>query len=227
MEEYEGDNADHYTPGALDGSRAGFFEANVNNIGKRSSHEMESTLLHEAVPGHHLQTARAMELAGLPFFRRSGWYTAYGEGWALYSESLGYEMGFYKDPYQRFGALSNEMLRACRLVIDTGLHALGWGRQQSIDYLARNSGVDVGFATAEIDRYIVLPGQALGYKIGELRIKALREKGREALGDGFDVRRFHNAVLDDGPVPLTVLEQRIDEWIAASSRASKTTGKKS
>ncbi|MGZ5101217.1 MAG: DUF885 domain-containing protein, partial [Usitatibacter sp.] len=145
----------------------------------------------------------------------SGWYVAYGEGWALYAESLGYEMGMYKDPYSRFGALSAEMLRACRLVIDTGLHAFGWTREQSIRYLAENSGVHPDFAAAEVDRYIVLPGQALGYKIGELKIKALRAKARAALGDKFDIRRFHNAVLDDGAVPLTVLETRIDEWIAA------------
>ena len=214
MEAYEGDNSDHYTPGALDGTRAGFFEANVNNLEKRPSHEMESTLLHEAVPGHHLQNARAQELAGLPTFRRAVWYVGYGEGWALYSESLGYEMGFYKDPYSRFGALSAEMLRACRLVVDTGLHSLGWTRDQAIRYLADNSGVHPDYAAAEIDRYIVWPGQALGYKVGELKIKALRTKAKAALGERFDLRRFHNAVLDDGALPLTVLEARIDEWIA-------------
>jgi uncharacterized protein (DUF885 family) len=221
MEAFEGDNADHYSPPPLDGSRAGFFEANVNNLEKRPSHEMESTLLHEAVPGHHLQNARARELEGLPLFRRSGWYVAYGEGWALYAESLGYEMGMYKDPYSRFGALSGEMLRACRLVIDTGLHAFGWTREQSIRYLAENSGVHPDFAAAEVDRYIVLPGQALGYKIGELKIKALRAKARAALGDKFDIRRFHNAVLDDGALPLTVLESRIDEWIAIQKTIQK------
>jgi uncharacterized protein (DUF885 family) len=220
MEAYEGDNADHYTPGALDGSRAGFFEANVNNLSKRPSHEMESTLLHETVPGHHLQYARARELSGLPLFRRAGGYNAYGEGWALYSESLGYEMGFYKDPYSRFGALSAEMLRACRLVIDTGLHSMGWTRAQSVRYLADNSGIHEDFAAAEVDRYIVWPGQALGYKIGELKIKALRDKARAALGGKFDIRKFHNAILDDGALPLTVLEERIDEWIAATSRAA-------
>jgi uncharacterized protein (DUF885 family) len=214
MEAYEGDNSDHYTPGALDGTRAGFFEANVNNLEKRPSHEMESTLLHEAVPGHHLQNARAQELAGLPTFRRAVWYVGYGEGWALYSESLGYEMGFYKDPYSHFGALSGEMLRACRLVVDTGLHSLGWTRDQAIRYLADNTGVHPDYAAAEIDRYIVWPGQALGYKVGELKIKALRAKAKAALGDRFDLRRFHNAVLDDGALPLTVLEARIDEWIA-------------
>ncbi len=214
MEAYEGDNADHYIPGALDGTRAGFFEANVNNLEKRPSHEMESTLLHEAVPGHHLQNSRAQELTGLPTFRRAIWYVAYGEGWALYAESLGYEMGFYKDPYSHFGALSAEMLRACRLVVDTGLHSLGWSRDEAIRYLADNSGVHEDFAAAEVDRYIVVPGQALGYKIGELKIKELRAKAKAALGDRFDLRRFHNALLDDGALPLTVLEARIDEWIA-------------
>ncbi|MGZ5072373.1 MAG: DUF885 domain-containing protein [Usitatibacter sp.] len=218
MEAFEGDNADQYIPGALDGTRAGFFEANVNNLGKRPSHEMESTLLHEAVPGHHLQNARAQELTGLPTFRRALWYVAYGEGWALYAESLGYEMGFYTDPYSRFGALSAEMLRACRLVVDTGIHSMGWSREQAIRYLADNSGVHEDFAAAEVDRYIVLPGQALGYKVGELKIKALRAKAKAALGERFDLRRFHNALLDDGALPLTVLEARIDEWIRKETR---------
>jgi len=213
MEAFEGDNSDHYSPGALDGSRAGFFEANVNNLEKRPSHEMESTLMHEAVPGHHLQIARAQELKELPLFRRSAWYVAYGEGWALYAESLGYEMGFYKDPYMRFGALVGEALRACRLVVDTGLHSMNWSRDQAIRYMVDNAGVNEAYATAEVDRYIVWPGQALGYKVGELKIKALRAKAKAALGDKFDVRRFHNAVLDDGALPLTVLESRIDEWI--------------
>ncbi len=213
MEAFEGDNSDQYIQPALDGSRAGFFEANVNNLSKRPTPEMESTLLHEAVPGHHLQIARALELKDLPRFRRTGGYTAYQEGWALYAESLGYEMGFYKDPYQHFGALQGEMLRACRLVIDTGLHAKGWGREQSIRYLMENTGANEGHAIAEVDRYIIWPGQALGYKVGELKIKALRAKAAAALGARFDVRRFHNAVLDDGALPLTVLEARIDEWI--------------
>jgi uncharacterized protein (DUF885 family) len=213
MEAYEGDNADHYTPPALDGSRAGFFEANVNNLGKRPSYEMEAVLLHEAVPGHHLQIARSYELKDLPRFRRSGFYTAYVEGWALYAESLGYEMGFYTDPYQRFGALQAEALRAVRLVIDTGIHAKGWGREQSIRYLVDNTGSHPDFATAEVDRYIVWPGQALGYKVGQLKIMALREKAKQALGARFDVRRFHNAILDDGALPLAVLEARIDDWI--------------
>jgi uncharacterized protein (DUF885 family) len=218
MEAYEGDNADHYSVPALDGSRAGFFDANVNNLKNQPSFAMEATLMHEAVPGHHLQIARAMELKGLPEFRRSGWYVAYGEGWALYAESLGYEMGFYTDPYQRFGALSAEMLRACRLVVDTGVHAKGWTRDQAIRYLVEISGSNEAFATAEADRYIAWAGQALGYKIGALRIRALRDKAAQALGERFDLRGFHNAILDDGALPLTVLEARIDEWIAARKR---------
>jgi len=213
MEAYEGDNADNYSRPAIDGSRAGFFNANVNNLKDRPSYEMEAVLLHETVPGHHLQIARQQELKELPLFRRSGGYVAYSEGWGLYAESLGYEMGFYKDPYMRFGALWAEAMRACRLVIDTGIHTRGWGREQSIKYMMDNAGLKAGFATSEIDRYINNPGQALGYKIGELRIKAMRAKAQQALGARFDVRRFHNAVLDDGPLPLTVLEARIDEWI--------------
>jgi uncharacterized protein (DUF885 family) len=226
MEAYEGDNADHYSPGALDGTRAGFFEANVNNLQNRPSFEMESTLLHEAVPGHHLQGSRALELEGLPVFRRAVWYVGYGEGWALYAESLGYEMGFYKDPYQHFGALQGEMLRACRLAVDTGVHSMGWTREQSIKYMIDNSGMNPDFVAAEVDRYIVMPGQALGYKVGELKIKALRAKASAALGERFDLRRFHNVLLDDGAVPLTVLESRVDEWIANEKKKSAKSGNK-
>jgi len=220
MHAYEGDNAEHYTAGALDGSRAGYFEANTNNLQRRTTYDMEAILLHEAVPGHHLQIARAQELRGLPQFRRSASYVAYGEGWALYAESLGNEMGMYRDPYTKFGQLSAEMWRACRLVVDTGLHAFGWTREQSIRYLIDNAGIQESAAIAETDRYIIIPGQALGYKIGELKIKALRAKAQAALGDKFDVRRFHNAVIDDGALPLTLLELRIDEWIA-SEKARK------
>jgi uncharacterized protein (DUF885 family) len=215
MRPEEGENAEHYIGGAADGSRAGYFEANVNTLSRRPKWDMQTLLLHEAVPGHHLQIARAQEMKELPAFRRNGFFVAYAEGWALYAESLGYEMGFYKDPYQHFGALAGEMLRACRLVIDTGLHTKGWTRDASIRYLVDNTGYHPDLAAAEIDRYIVMPGQALGYKIGELRIKALRAKAAAALGAKFDVRRFHNVLLDDGPLPLTLLEARVDEWIAA------------
>jgi uncharacterized protein (DUF885 family) len=214
MDAFVGDNAEHYVPGALDGSRAGFFEVNTNNPATRPIYEFENTLLHEAAPGHHLQIARAQELQGLPTFRRIGGNTAYVEGWALYAESLGPELGFYADPYSLFGALSWEMVRACRLVLDTGLHRYGWKRDAAIKYLADKSGINVDLAETEIDRYILDPGQALGYKIGELHIKRLRAKAEAALGDKFSIRRFHNAVLDDGALPLTVLEARIDEWIA-------------
>ena len=213
MEKFEGDNAEHYTPGSVEAGRAGFFEANVNNLRTRPTYDMENTFLHEAVPGHHLQIARAQELGRLPEFRRHNFFVAYQEGWALYAESLGDALGLYTDPYSRFGRLSWEMVRACRLVIDTGIHAFGWDRAQSIDYMRSNAGMNERFASAEIDRYIVGPGQALGYKLGELEIKALRAKASAALGDRFDIRRFHNALLDDGALPLDVLEQRINVWI--------------
>ena len=215
MEAFEGDNADHYTAGSIKAGRAGYFEANVNDLPARPKYTMEATFLHEAVPGHHLQFARAEELEGLPEFRRKDFFVAYAEGWALYAESLGTELGMYENPYAQFGRLTMEMLRACRLVVDTGLHAEGWDRLRAIDYLVDNSGIGAAFAAAEVDRYIVIPGQALGYKIGELAIKRLRARASAALGERFDLRRFHNAVLDDGPLPLDVLERRIDRWIAA------------
>jgi uncharacterized protein (DUF885 family) len=215
MDAFVGDNAEHYLSGALDGSRAGFFEVNTNNPSTRPIYEFENTLLHEASPGHHLQTARAQELQGLPSFRRVGGNTAYLEGWALYAESLGPELGFYTDPYSRFGALSWEMVRACRLVVDTGLHRYGWKRDEAIRYMVEQSGINAAFAESEIDRYILDPGQALGYKIGELHIKRLRAKAEKELGGKFSIRRFHNAILDDGALPLTLLEARIDAWIAA------------
>jgi uncharacterized protein (DUF885 family) len=215
MRPEEGNNAEHYTSGAGDGSRAGYFEANVNDLTTRPKWNMETLVLHEAVPGHHLQTARAQEMTQLPRFRRFSWFVAYGEGWALYAESLGDEMGFYKDPYQKFGNLAAEMWRACRLVVDTGIHAFGWTREQAIDYMVANTGQTRAQMTAEVDRYIVLPGQATAYKIGELKIKELRAKAKAELGDRFDLRRFHNAVIDDGAVPLQVLQAQIETWIAA------------
>ena len=212
---YQGETAEHYTRGAADGSRAGYFNANVLKGATRRKYEMEALLLHEAVPGHHLQVARAQELKELPEFRRTGSYSAYSEGWGLYAESLGEELGLYKDPYSKFGRLSFEIHRACRLVVDTGMHAMGWSREQAINYLKENSGLSESFIEAEIDRYIVWPAQALAYKIGELKIKELRARAEKALGPKFDIRKFHNALIDDGPLPLDVLEQRIEEWIKA------------
>jgi uncharacterized protein (DUF885 family) len=214
MDAAEGDNAEKYTRGTADGTRAGYFEANVNNLSRRAKGDMVTLLLHEGVPGHHLQSARALELRDLPAFRKQLFLPAYGEGWALYAESLGEELGLYDDPYAKFGYLSSEMFRACRLVVDTGIHAFGWTREQAIRYLVDNAGITDATAIAEIDRYYVLPGQALAYKIGELKIKALRAKAQAALGERFDIRRFHNALIDDGPLPLSVLEQRIADWIA-------------
>ena len=210
---FRGETSAHYTPGAPDGSRAGFFNANTLTGTTRPRHEMEALVLHETVPGHHLQVARAQELRNLPDFRRNGFYNAYIEGWGLYAESLGDNLGLYKDPYSKFGRLQAEIFRACRLVVDTGMHAMAWTREQAIDYMKENTGRSESFIVAEVDRYIVWPGQALGYKIGELKIKELRAKATKALGTKFDIRKFHNALIDDGALPLDLLEQRLNEWI--------------
>jgi uncharacterized protein (DUF885 family) len=212
---FRGETSAHYTPGAADGSRAGYFNANTLKGTTKPRRDMEALLLHEAVPGHHLQIARAQELKGLPDFRRNAGYNAYSEGWALYAESLGADLGLYKDPYSKFGQLNRELFRACRLVVDTGMHSLGWTRQHAIDYLNDTAGQSPTFVVAEIDRYIIWPGQALGYKIGELKIKELRSRATKALGTKFDIRKFHNALIDDGPLPLDLLEKQIDEWIKA------------
>lgn len=179
----------------------------------RPKYEMETLTLHEAVPGHHLQIARAQELRHLPDFRRNGSYTAFIEGWALYAESLGRQMGFYSDPYARFGQLMYEMWRACRLVVDTGIHSLGWSRQRSIDYIRENTAKTEQEIAVEVDRYIVLPGQALAYKVGELAIRELRASAEKMLGKSFDIRTFHNALLDNGPLPLSILKNQMEEWI--------------
>jgi uncharacterized protein (DUF885 family) len=204
----------YYMPGAADGSRAGYFYVNTFKLETRPKYEMEALSLHEAVPGHHLQIARAQELKELPDFRRNGGYTAYIEGWGLYAESLGDDVGFYSDPYSRFGKLTYEMWRAARLVVDTGIHALGWTRRQAIDFMMANTAKTENDVVVEIDRYIVWPAQALSYKLGELRIKELRARAKSELGNKFDLRRFHNAVLDNGPLPLNVLDHQISNWIA-------------
>lgn len=203
----------YYVPGSLRAGRAGFFYANTYALHTRPKWEMEALTLHEAVPGHHLQIALAQEMEDAPEFRKHGGYTAYVEGWGLYAESLGAEMGFYQDPYMKFGQLTYEMWRAIRLVVDTGMHALGWSRKQAIDYFTENASKNEHDITVEVDRYIVWPGQALAYKIGELRIKELRVHATRELGDQFDVRAFHDELLGNGALPLDLLESRLRDWV--------------
>jgi uncharacterized protein (DUF885 family) len=207
-----------YQAGAADGSRPGWYWVNTYKLETRPKYEMEALTLHEAVPGHHLQISRAQELKGLPDFRRNAGYTAYVEGWALYAESLGTEMGFYANPYSKFGQLTYEMWRACRLVVDTGMHAFGWDRQRAIDFMNENTAKTENDIVVEVDRYIVWPGQALAYKLGELKIKELKARAIRELGEKFDVRKFHNALLDDGPLPLNLLEKHIVDWIAGQKQ---------
>jgi uncharacterized protein (DUF885 family) len=204
----------YYQRGSVEAGRPGYFYANTYALDTRPRWEMEALTLHEAVPGHHLQLAIQDELEDVPWFRRLGGETAFVEGWGLYSESLGEEMGFYQDPYSKFGQLTYEMWRAIRLVVDTGMHHLGWSRQRAIDYFKENAGKQEHDIIVEVDRYIVWPGQALAYKIGELKIKELRAHAAEELGAGFDIRAFHDEVLGKGSVPLSVLEANIREWVA-------------
>ena len=205
----------YYHGGSLKAGRPGWFYANTYKLETRPKWEMEALAIHEAVPGHHLQIALAQEIEGVPKFRKHGHYTAFVEGWGLYSESLGEEMGFYNDPYSKFGQLTYEMWRAIRLVVDTGMHAFGWDRQKAIDYFKSNAGRHEHDITVEVDRYIVWPGQALAYKIGELKIKELRKFATKELGDRFDIRGFHDTVLGSGAVPLSILEQNVKNYVAA------------
>ena len=204
----------YYMRPAGDGSRAGFYYINTTNLDKRPLYEMEALSLHEAVPGHHFQIALSQELT-LPDFRKYGGFTAFIEGWGLYSERLGLDVGFYETPYTNFGRLSYEMWRACRLVVDTGMHDKGWTRQEAVDYMIENTGLSVKNINNEVDRYITWPGQALAYKIGELKIRELRALAETELGENFDIRHFHDTVLENGAVPLSVLEIKVKDWIAA------------
>jgi len=204
-----------YDAGTPDGSRPGTFYFNAYDLPSRFTWEETTLFLHEGEPGHHFQISLAQEDTSLPSFMRFGGNTAYVEGWALYSESLGYDMGFYQDPYQRFGTLNDEMLRAMRLVVDTGIHSKGWTRDQAIAYMLANSGESRTDATAEVERYIAIPSQAVAYKVGSLTIQRLRREAQAQLGPKFDIREFHAQVLDSGALPLEILEQKIHAWIAA------------
>lgn len=207
----------YYVPGAVDGSSPGIYYINVSNLAAQPLYNLEALSLHEAVPGHHHQTALAMEL-DLPEFRKIAYHAAFSEGWGLYSERLGLEAGFYTDPYSNFGRLTFEMWRANRLVVDTGIHAFGWTRKQAIDYLLENSALTRPQVEAEVDRYITWPGQATAYKIGELKIRAARSRAEQALGPDFDIRAFHDVVVGNGSVPISLLEEVVSDWIASQSQ---------
>jgi uncharacterized protein (DUF885 family) len=214
--------AAYYQSPTGDGKRAGFFYINTYNLPSRPLYMLEALSLHEAVPGHHLQIALQQELEHLPPFRKYSGFTAFVEGWALYAERLGLETGFYQDPYDDFGRLTMEIWRACRLVVDTGIHHLGWTREQAIEFMHANSAMSMHDIRAEVDRYIGWPGQALAYKTGELKIRELRGEAESKLGEKFDVRAFHDVVLGSGALPLEMLETNVREWIESS--ASQTGG---
>jgi len=205
----------YYQPGSPEAGRPGYYFVNTYNLHARPKWEMEALSLHESVPGHHLQISLAQEQENVPEFRKHIGYSAFVEGWALYCEGLGEALGLYKDPYSKFGQLTYEMWRAVRLVVDTGMHSMGWTRQQAIDFFHENTGKTDQDITVEVDRYIVWPGQALAYKLGQLKIRELRARAEKELGPRFDVRAFHDAVLEQGAVPLSFLETHMDGWIAA------------
>jgi len=212
--------AGRYNPGPNNGRAPGAYWVNTYALDRRPLYSLPALTLHEAVPGHHLQIALARELCDLPAFRRNTYLSAFGEGWALYCEKLGVEMDMYKTPYEDFGRLSYEMWRACRLVVDTGMHWKGWSREQALDYLQQHTTLSEHEVRTETDRYIAWPGQALSYKLGEIRIVALRRKAEQALGPKFDLRAFHDAVLAEGTITLPMLERRIDAYVAVSGAAS-------
>jgi uncharacterized protein (DUF885 family) len=210
-----------YDQGTPDGKRPGNVDVNTYNWTDRSLSDVEAVAYHEGIPGHHLQISIQQELTDIPEFRKQSYYTAYTEGWALYSERLGKEIGFYKDPYSDYGRLEADMWRAIRLVVDTGVHSQHWTREQVVDYFHEHSTLDETNIQSETDRYIAWPGQALGYKMGQLKIRELRERAKTALGSKFDIKAFHDVVLDSGALPLDVLEQQVDAWVQGQLAAQK------
>lgn len=212
----------YYSQGDIRNAEPGYFYANTYALDQRPTYEMIALAMHESVPGHHLQIALAQEMKGVPEFRKDWYLSAFGEGWALYAERLGLEVGLYADPYDNFGRLLYEMWRACRLVVDPGMHAFGWSRARAVKFMLDNTALSELNVNTEIDRYIAWPGQACAYKIGELKIRELRDRAEQALGDTFDLRAFHDAVLGAGTLPLTILERRIDAWIARHAAASNS-----
>lgn len=217
--------AAEYIAGTPDGSRPGKVYVNTSDFEHRSKLSMESTAYHEGIPGHHMQISIAQELPSLPPFRQHAGYTAYTEGWALYSERLGKELGFYQDPYSDFGRLNDELLRACRLVLDTGVHSKHWTRDQMVAYFREHSGEDEPDIQAETDRYIVMPGQALAYKLGQLKFLELRQRAKDQLGAKYDVRAFHDEMLNGGALPLDTLDSRTDQWIKMVKSGAAGSGK--
>jgi uncharacterized protein (DUF885 family) len=209
----------HYNPGSLDGTRPGVFYVPIPNVMEYNVFSDEDLFLHEAIPGHHFQISLQQENTTLPDFRKTLWYSSYGEGWALYCEALGQELGLYDDPYQYFGMLSAEMHRAIRLVVDTGLHTKGWTRERAIAYSLANEAEPEYAITSEIERYMANPGQALSYKIGQLKIRELRAMAEEVLGDDFDIRAFHRVVLESGCIPLALLSNKVNTWIASEKKS--------
>jgi uncharacterized protein (DUF885 family) len=204
-----------YQSPAMDGSRPGIFQVNERDLNESPTWAMKTLAYHEGIPGHHFQLSIAQQLKGLPFIRQLGIYTAYAEGWALYAERFAAEIGMYKDdPLGDLGRLQSEIFRAARLVVDTGIHAKGWTREQAIQYMIENTGMSETEVTTEIERYMALPGQACAYKVGELKILELRDRAKAAFGDKFSIKDFHAVILENGALPLTVLDKLVDEWIA-------------
>jgi uncharacterized protein (DUF885 family) len=218
----KGTSGGYYQPAAMDGSRPGMFFANLRDMSEVPKWGMKTLAYHEGIPGHHFQISIALGLKDLPLIRQQTLYTAYAEGWALYAEQFAAEIGMYKDdPWGDLGRLQLELLRAARLVVDTGLHAEGWSRERAIDYMVDTTGIAQADVTSEVERYMALPGQACAYKVGELKILELRDKARAALGPKFNLKDFHAVVLENGGVPLTLLEQLVNEWIARANAATR------